>query len=42
VLILPAFGTISTILSVYTGQPVFGYEGMVYAMVSIALLGSVV
>jgi cytochrome c oxidase subunit 1 len=42
VLILPAFGTISTVLSVYTSQPVFGYEGMVYAMVSIALLGSVV
>jgi len=36
VLILPAFGIVSTVLSVYTNKPVFGYEGMVYAMVSIA------
>jgi cytochrome c oxidase subunit 1 len=42
VLILPAFGIISTVLSVYTNKPVFGYEGMVYAMVSIAFFGSIV
>jgi cytochrome c oxidase subunit 1 len=41
-LILPAFGIISTVLSVYTNKPVFGYEGMVYAMVSIAFFGSIV
>lgn len=42
VLILPAFGIISTVLSVYTNKSVFGYEGMVYAMVSIAFFGSIV
>jgi len=42
VLILPAFGIISTILSVFTNKAVFGYESMVYAMISIACLGSIV
>lgn len=42
VLILPAFGIISTVLSVYANKAVFGYEGMVYAMVSIAFFGSIV
>jgi cytochrome c oxidase subunit 1 len=42
VLILPAFGIISTVLSVYTNKSIFGYEGMVYAMISIAFFGSIV
>jgi len=42
VLILPAFGIISTVLSIYTDKAVFGYEGMVYAMISIAFFGSIV
>ena len=42
VLILPAFGIISTVLSTLTGKSVFGYESMVYAMLSIGFLGSIV
>ena len=42
VLILPAFGIISTVLSAYTNKAIFGYESMVYAMLSIAFLGSIV
>ena len=42
VLILPAFGIVSTVISVYCDKSVFGYEGMVFAMASIAILGSVV
>ena len=42
VLILPAFGIISTVLSIYTNKAVFGYESMVYAMLAIGFLGSIV
>jgi len=42
VLVLPAFGVISTVISLYANKPIFGYESMVYAMVAIAFLGSVV
>ena len=42
ILIIPGFGIISEILSKYSKKVIFGREGMIYAINSIALLGSIV
>jgi cytochrome c oxidase subunit I len=42
IMILPAFGIISHVVSTFSRKPVFGYLGMVYALVAIGFIGSVV
>ena len=42
IMILPAFGIISHVISTFSNKPVFGYLGMAYAMVAIGVIGFVV
>ncbi len=42
IMILPAFGIISQIISTFSKKPVFGYLGMAYAMVAIGVVGFIV
>ena len=42
IMILPAFGILSHIVSTFSEKPIFGYLGMAYAMVAIGVVGFVV
>jgi cytochrome c oxidase subunit 1 len=42
IIIIPGFGIVSHVLSVATDKPIFGRLGMIYAMVSIGVLGFIV
>ena len=42
IIIIPGFGIVSQVISTFTGKPIFGYIGMVYAMFSIGILGFIV
>src|ERR1700689_3317907 len=42
IMILPGFGIVSHVISTFSKKPIFGYLGMVYAMVAIGVIGFVV
>ncbi|MBV1692035.1 cytochrome c oxidase subunit I [Novosphingobium sp. G106] len=42
IMIIPGFGIVSQVTSTFSRKPVFGYLGMVYAMIAIAVIGFIV
>lgn len=42
IIILPGFGVISHVVSEYSNRPIFGKQGMIYAIIAIGLLGFIV
>jgi cytochrome c oxidase subunit I len=42
IMIMPGFGIVSQVVSTFSRKPIFGYLGMVYAMVAIGAIGFVV
>jgi hypothetical protein len=42
IMIVPGFGMVSQIVSTFSKKPVFGYLGMVYAMIAVGVIGFVV
>ena len=42
IIVIPAFGIISQVVSTFSKKPIFGYLPMVYAMVAIGFLGFIV
>jgi cytochrome c oxidase subunit 1 len=42
IMVLPAFGIVSQVVSTFSKKPIFGYYGMVYALIAIGVIGSAV
>jgi cytochrome o ubiquinol oxidase subunit 1 len=42
ILILPAFGIVSEVIQSLSGRRIFGYQGMVFAMAGIGVMGFLV